>query len=429
MVRARIEALSPVSRVLQHVSCPFCGLLCDDLNVRVDGGRIDMQANGCERSRMQFSAITAEPFACLVDGAQVPLEHALAHAASILSSARLPLLLAAGTDVAGMRSMLELADRIGAVVDHAASESLMRNVQVLQDTGWVTTTLSEVRNRADLIVLAGGDAVGRFPRLFERCVENPSTLFDATRRTPELIFLGAQPPARVAGRHIAVEIARLGELFAAMRALHAGARLDAARVAGVGVSDLSALVARMEQARYGVVVWAAADFAFPYAELAIQSLCELLQALNAGTRFCGLPLGGTDGDITAHQVITWQSGMSLRTRFGRSGPEYDPHRYSAQRLLEDGEADALLYVAAFDTARTPPASSVPTVVLGRAGMSPRARDAVFIPVATPGIDQAGHLYRTDNVVAVRLRKLLERGLPAVHEVLSQIIARLSRGEN
>jgi formylmethanofuran dehydrogenase subunit B len=418
-----------MSSVLQHISCPFCGLLCDDLNVRVDGEQIGVQANGCERSRMQFSAITPGPFACLVDGAQVPLEHALARAASILSSARLPLLLTAGADVAGMRSMLELADCIGAVVDHAASESLMRNVQVLQDTGWVTTTLSEVRNRADLIVLAGGDAVGRFPRLFERCVDNPSTLFDATRRSPELIFLGAQPPARVATRHVAVEIARLGELFAALRALHGGARLDAARVAGVAVSDLAALLARMQQARYGVIVWAAADFAFPHAELAIQSLCELVQALNAATRFCGLPLGGTDGDITAHQVITWQSGTSLRTRFGRSGPEYDPHRYSAQRLLDNGEADALLHIAAFDTARTPPASSVPTIVLGRAGMSPRPGSAVHIPVATPGVDHAGHLYRTDNVVAVRVRKLVERGLPAVHEVLSQIIARLARERN
>jgi formylmethanofuran dehydrogenase subunit B len=243
-----------------------------------------------------------------------------------------------------------------------------------------------------------------------------------------LIFVGAHAP-RAAGRHVAVEISLLGELFAAVRALHEGARLDAARVAGVAVSDVAALLARMQQARYGVMVWAAADFAFPHAELAIQSLCELVQSLNATTRFCGLPLGGTDGDITAHQVITWQSGVSLRTRFTRSGPEYDPHRYSAQRLLDDGEADALLYVAALDAAREPPASRVPTIVLGRAGMNQRAGSAVHIPVATPGIDQAGHLYRTDNVVAVRLRKLVERGLPAAHEVLSQIIARLAQERN
>jgi formylmethanofuran dehydrogenase subunit B len=416
----------PVSSVHEHVPCPFCGLLCDDLHVRVEGEALSVQANGCERSRVQFALTAHARPECLVDGAPAPLEQAVARAASILSAARLPLLVTAGTDVAGMRALLELADRIGAVVDHAASESLLRNVQVLQNTGWVTTTLSEVRNRADLLVLIGGDVVGRFPRLFERCIDNASTLFDATRKRPELVFLGAKPPASGAGRHVALDVSRLGELFAALRALHAGARLDAPRVAGVEVSELAAMLARMQQARYGVIVWAAADLAFPHAELAIQSLCELVQALNATTRFCGLPLGGSDGDITAHQVITWQSGVPLRTRFTRSGPEYDPYLYSAERLLHDGEADALLYVAALDAARTPPATRVPTIVLGRAGMKASPSCAVHIPVATPGIDQAGHLYRTDNVVAVRVRKLVERALPPAHEVLLQIGARVAQ---
>jgi formylmethanofuran dehydrogenase subunit B len=415
-----------MSSVHEHVSCPFCGLLCDDLRVRIEADSLSVQANGCERSRAQFSSVVPASPGCLVDGVPATLEQAIARAAAILSVARLPLLLAGGTDVAGMRALLELADRVGAVVDHVTSEALFRNIHVLQDTGWVTTTLSEVRNRADLMVLVGGDAVSRFPRLFERCIENPSTLFQATRSRPELVFLGTRPPVGIAGRHLAVEISRFGEMFAALRALHGGARLDATRVAGVEVSELAALLARMQRARYGVVVWAAADFAFPHAELTIQSLCELVQALNTVTRFSGLPLAGSDGDITAQQVITWQSGVPLRTRFARAGPEYDPHRYSGKRLLEDGQADALLYVAALDVTRTPPAAQVPTIVLGRAGMSTPTSCAVHIPVATPGIDQAGHLFRSDNVVAVRLRKLVERGPPAAHEVLAQIGARLAR---
>jgi formylmethanofuran dehydrogenase subunit B len=415
-----------MSSVHEHVSCPFCGLLCDDLRVRVEAEALSVQANGCERSRAQFSFAAPASAGCWIDGVEATLEQVIARAVAILSAARLPLLLAAGTDVAGMRAMLELADRVGGVVDHETSESLFRNIQVLQDTGWVTTTLSEVRNRADLIVFAGGNAVSRFPRLFERCIENRSSLFDAIRTAPELVFLGTQPPPDIAGRHLGVEISRLGEVFAALRALHVGARFDTARVGSVQVSELAALLAQMQRARYGVIVWAAADFAYPHAELAIQSLCELVQALNATTRFSGLPLGGTDGDITAHQVITWQSGVPLRTRFARRGPEYDPHRYSAQRLLEEQEADALLYVAALDAARPPPAARVPTIVLGRAGMSVAAGCAVHISVSTPGVDQPGHLFRTDSVVAIRLRKLVERGLPAAHEVLSHIGARLAQ---
>jgi hypothetical protein len=41
---------------------------------------------------------------------------------------------------------------------------------------------------------------------------------------------------------------------------------------------------------------------------------------------------------------------------------------------------------------------------------------VFIPVGTPGIDHAGHAYRLDNVVAIRLKKLRESGLPSTADV-------------
>jgi formylmethanofuran dehydrogenase subunit B len=303
---------------------------------------------------------------------------------------------------------------------------MMRNLHVLQDTGWVTTTLSEVRNRADLLIVAGGDLVSRFPRFFERCVDNASTLFAPARARPEVIFLGVPPPPGVSGEHLAIEQERLGELFAALRALQAGARLDVQQVAGVAVTELAALLARMQQARYGVIAWAAADLAMPHAELTIQSLCELVKALNQSSRFVGLPLAGNDGDVTAHQVITWQTGLPLRTRFARGGPQYDPYRFGAGRLLQSAEADALLYVAALDATRHPPAASCPTIVLGRAGMTPPPGCAVFIPIGTPGIDHAGHLYRGDTVVAVHMHKLLERGLPSAQEVLQQIGARLAR---
>jgi formylmethanofuran dehydrogenase subunit B len=402
-------------------------LRCDDLRVSTDGAAATVLANGCERSRQQFALPIAPDAGCRVDGTPASLDQALERSAAILSSARQPLLLAGGADVQAVRALLEVADRIGAVVDHINSDAMMRNLHVLQDTGWVTTTLSEVRNRADLLILVGGGLVSRFPRFFERCVDNASTLFAPTRARPEVIVLDV-PPAGVSGEHVAIEPDRLDELFAALRALQAGAQLDVQQVAGVSVTELASLLARMQRARYGVIAWAAADLAMPHAELAIQSLCELVKALNQSGRFVGLPLAGNDGDVTAYQVITWQTGLPLRTRFARGGPQFDPYRFGAGRLLQNGEADALLYVAALDAARHPPPASCPTIVLGRAGMAPPPSCAVFIPIGTPGIDHAGHLYRGDTVVAVHMHKLLERGLPSAREVVERIGARLARLE-
>ncbi|HVS26728.1 MAG TPA: formylmethanofuran dehydrogenase subunit B [Burkholderiales bacterium] len=412
------------SAVRDEVPCPFCGLACDDL--RIDVRRLDVLANGCELSRASFALFnTPKTAAPRIAGKTATLAETAAEAARLLRPSRQPLFGGLGTDVAGMRALLQLADRCGAVVDHMDSAFLMRNVLALQDSGWLTTTLSEIKNRADLLILAGTDVVSRFPRFFERYVWNRDSLFEHGKR--EIVYLGrglnVQAGVSPDGRKpevIDCDVARLGEFAGALRALVAGKTLQAGKIADVPPVELQKLASRMQNARYGVLVWSAADFDFPHAELAVQSLCELIKDLNRATRFSGFPLGGNEGGMTASQVCAWQSGYPARIGFGSGHPEYDPHHFSAPRMLETGEADFLLWVSSFNSKRVPPASQAPTVVLGCNGMVFKKEPDVYIPVATPGIDHAGHIYRTDNVVALRLRKLRQSALSSVAEVVTAI---------
>ena len=75
---------------------------------------------------------------------------------------------------------------------------------------------------------------------------------------------------------------------------------------------------------------------------------------------------------------------------------------------------------AFNCKSVPPESSLPTIVVGRSGMVFSKEPDVFIPVGTPGIDHVGHAYRMDNVVAIRLKKLRDSGLPSTADVLNAI---------
>ena len=406
-----------------NVPCPFCGLLCDDVRVAITGGAATVIANGCSRSRALFAANTHDTATALVDGKATDLATAISRAAGILRAARQPLLISAGTDVAGMRVLIELAERCGGIVDHANGDALLRNLRVLQNTGWISTTLTEIRNRADLLVIAGTDITGRFPRFFERCFGDFDTLFETSGR--ELWFLGGVPddlPAALRRRtkSLAVDAARLAEFFAALRALFAGRALKAQTVAGVPIGKLSELLERMRAARYGVLTWAAADLTFAHADLAIQSMCEFVKALNSEKRFCVLPLGGSDADLTAQQVTTWQTGFPVRVNFSGGAPTHDSHRDSARHAIQHGEVDAMVFVSALDAARTPPPSGIPSIVLGRAGM--RADGcSVFIPISTPGLHHTGHLYRADNVVAIHLRKLAGSALPSAALALQRIL--------
>jgi formylmethanofuran dehydrogenase subunit B len=89
-------------------------------------------------------------------------------------------------------------------------------------------------------------------------------------------------------------------------------------------------------------------------------------------------------------------------------------------LLANGEADALVWVQAFNVNSVPPVTDLPTIVIGRSGMTLAKEPDVFIPIGTPGIDHAGHAYRMDNVVAIRLKKLRDSGLPSTAQVLNAI---------
>ena len=65
---------------------------------------------------------------------------------------------------------------------------------------------------------------------------------------------------------------------------------------------------------------------------------------------------------------------------------------------------------------------LPLIVLGHPNLaaSCRRKGSVFMPVSTPGIGSAGHLFRTDGVVLLPLFAVRDDGLPGVAEVIEQI---------
>lgn len=181
----------------------------------------------------------------------------------MLASSRRPLIGGLACDVTGHRAAIGLAERLGGVLDHMDSRAQFRNTLAFQDGGWITTTLSEVRNRADLIVLAGTDTAS-FP-LFRAlcCARIPVWRTASASRCPVRLRLLRFGQVRDVDLAIPCQAEHLVEVFAALRSCLAGHRLDASEVAGVAMAQIDALLADMRAARYGVLVWNAAELDFP----------------------------------------------------------------------------------------------------------------------------------------------------------------------
>ena len=392
-----------------NATCPACGLLCDDVLLDYNNNKIKVLSTNCEKAVHFFEQplVDSSP---QINGKPVTLAQAVSKAAEILKLAKQPLFSGLSTDIAGFRSIYNLSQKTNGHLTHVNAASAQRNLNVLQNTGWQTTTLTEVKNRADVIVCIGTDVVSHNPRFFERVVWAKNAMFTKPNNR-EVIYIGenlvtkagispkGSPPSL-----LACKATDLPEITLVLRALVAGKKLKAMHVAGIKISDLQAVANKLKQAKYAVLMWIAKDLDFDHAELTIQNITQTVAALNETTRAAGLALGGSDGDTTANNTNTWLSGLALDN--------------------ESVEHDLMIWVNSFSPSKQAPKTNFPLIVLGNANIKFAQKPDVFIPISTPGLDCSGTLFRVDGAVILPLKKVRENSLPTLSEVVKQIEALL-----
>ena len=393
------------------VPCPFCALGCDDLSLSGHGGDARVDAAGCPTAdagfRLALDVSAAEPTA---EGRPVSLAAAMDHAARRLAAARLPVIGGLAGDLADARGALRLAEAARGVVDHRNGAGLAAGMAVLQGSGWITTSLGDARNRADLMILVG-DLTRRLPRLEERLLAPAHRLH--SEHPPQVVVLDEEAGGG-AGERIAVGAGGLVDFLQALRARVAGRPL-----LGAVHPEVERLAERLRGAAFPVIVFTAAALPGAHPDLVIRCLATLVRTLNAEGRAALLPLGGGDGDVTAQQVSAWHSGFGLRTSYHAGVPRHDARLWSAERVLADGEADLLVWVSPLNP-EPPPAAAVPTLVFGHPATRFGEPPDLFVPVAVPGVHRGGVIHRGDGPALLPLRGLVDSPLPHCGEVLEGV---------
>lgn len=410
----------------QPAVCPFCAILCDDLVLaRKSNLAFSITRNGCRRAKQDFARAPL-PNMPRVGGRETSLDAAVKAAARLLKRARQPLFGGLATDVDGMRAVVDLAERCGATLDHAHGEPLAAMARLLQTRGWYAATLSELRNRADMILLVGVDLADRYENLARRCLRPAQALDADTLAARRIVYLGATPPgALVAGcEALKCSSEAMVDVLRAVLAVLKQQPLAGTRPGGLAADRIQALADHLRAARYSAIAFAPARLPAPR-DPALALLCEIVDELNRTGRAALVPLGGDDGGQTAVSTCAWLTGYPLRIRHGVN-IDYQPHSNATAQLLADGGADALLWIDAYGRLGELPegARLEHSIVLG-ASSNPRSQSAaVFIPVGTPGLDHAARLVRTDAVVSLPLAAQRDSGLPAVATVLKAFEAAL-----
>jgi len=149
--------------VIGPVTCLVCGCLCDDIRVVKHGESITEAGNACALGTdwlLRDRSHEPSKSAALIQGLPVEVADAVELAARLLRKSNALVILGQGRSTTEtVAAALELADRIGALVEPGDSDSAAARVLAFQRVGRVSATLGEVKNRADVVVFWGTDPV------------------------------------------------------------------------------------------------------------------------------------------------------------------------------------------------------------------------------------------------------------------------------
>ncbi|HPD50913.1 MAG TPA: molybdopterin-dependent oxidoreductase, partial [Methanoculleus sp.] len=154
-----------MSRTVTDVICPFCGTLCDDIEVVVsdDGKELHEVYNACAIGAEKFLHSQAKdritrPRMRQEDGSwkEITYDEAIDYTAKMLVNAKKPLMYGwSSTNCEAQAIGSEIGELVGAVVDNTATVCHGTSLIAVQDIGIPSCTLGEIKNRADRILFWG----------------------------------------------------------------------------------------------------------------------------------------------------------------------------------------------------------------------------------------------------------------------------------
>jgi formylmethanofuran dehydrogenase subunit B len=185
------------------------------------------------------------------------------------------------------------------------------------------------------------------------------------------------------------------------------------------------LAIQMKQARYGVLL--TADSGDDSAAVRTrEALAALVRELNEYTRFALLELPSAPNVVGAMNVVAWRSGYQPPIDFWRGDPTSNAAAFTAEKLLNSGEIDAALVICddlfgRMNESATRALASIPIVALDWRQTSTTAAARIAIPLALPGVESGGTLFRGDGI-PLALRPPINSQLPTDHDALQSLKA-------
>lgn len=331
--------------------CGGCNCWCDDIDW--DARRPNEFGGACPLGQRYFQSLATRSA-----GTHSAPDELIAELAAALQRARRPLLTGLHLSfLETQRLAVAIADRCGAVIDPLMSTQARAKTVAFQQSGEITASWGEVKNRADLVIywrchpekaprfrerygdLADGEFVGPKDRQVIVVDSNPDLATWQDRRQGNVQFVHVDVDDRVTLQDL-VEANRRG-------ATKSGTASAAEEL--TPTPSWWPLHEALSRAKYVVIV--VGDLQTGRSTVDWPELVPLFQLLqlwasswNDQRRCVTVPFpGATHLSRVAQSVLTWRTGYPMSVDFSVGYPRYDVVAHSWTELVKRREVDFILF--------------------------------------------------------------------------------------
>lgn len=422
-------------KIVEDATCTFCGCVCDDINLTVEGDQITKAQNACVLGKAWFfnHHIEDRPEA-LIDGQPASYEDAIDKAVDILINSQYPITYGlSDTTCEAQRVAVAITDWIGGCLDTTTSVCHGPSGMAFQGVGEVTCSLGELKNRADYLIYWGGNPAESHPRHFTKYSLMPKGEFvpnGRKDRTAVLVDVRKTKTAKACDIHLQLKPRSDFELAWALRALCKGIDLDPSveEKTGISLEQLHEVMDGMKKAKFGAILFGMGVTMTRGKHLNSEAVLALARDMNKHTRWVAKPMRGHGNVTGADNVVSWSTGYPFGIHLGRGYPRFNPGEFTSSDVLGRGEADAALIIASdpysnFSQPARDHLKAIDTIVLDPK-LSETAKIAkVAFTTATYGINVPGTVYRMDDI-PIPLRPAFDSPYRSDYDILKAIETRL-----
>ncbi len=398
------------------VTCTGCGLLCDDIEVVVENGKIKETRNACRRgaARMRGCMNRLSPS---VNQKPSDIKNCIRKAADILRNARSPMLFGwSNSTCEAQLKGIQLARKLNAAIDDTSSFCQGILIEKVLQKKFRTCSLEDIRDKADVLVYWGSDAQDSLPRHLSRFSYFPRG--ESRQRGYEedriaiAIDVRESNTAKICKGHF-YRIPLKGDwdfILALMDAL-------SGKVPSYDSKKMLELASIMKKAEFGAIfLGIGLTYSIKEDFDILQKLADMLPNINI------MPMVGPYNMRGFNEALFKETSFVNRVKF--DGKASHDSSYSIVEALRNKSIDTLLIVGSDPLSSLPRSAishlaNIPIICIDPCVTLTSRIASVTIPCAYSGVENGGSAVRMDGKV-VELTKILTTNFPSDEEILTRL---------